>query len=629
MKYLQFALDLLDKGVVCVPFNADSKCLVKWQEYQTRIPSVEETTKMFSNSGVRFVALICRDGIEAVDIDSKHQEEGQDIFAEYVEHLKFHSDGERILKSLLVESTKSNGYHFIYRCSKVENNKKLAYNSSREVVLETRGNGGLLFIAPSEGYKVKRGDFLNIPEITEADRDLLMNVAKSFDRDPKKKNKQDVPEIEIIRKEYRSSSLGKSGLTSWDDYDSKDDVLGLLYNAGWVELASQSNRQWLYFNRPGAKNQSKIDGAWNRHSRYFYNFSGSDINFDGDAGYSPTSIFAILNYDGDYSSACKELYRLDYGDRVESPSVEQDFKLKAKDVQEKTNTYEFLKSTKFSRKDEVVESVACLTVEVNGKVFKVASFGMLGAVVGMKKAGKSLVTSAIAASGICGERKLNFKLDRMNRSMEFHDTEQSKEFYQQTQNRIFDIANAPDDVNYYDAYHSRRLDPDERLANIRTFIYENKTLGVLFIDGIVDLMMDYNDLTKSKAVINELMKWADELDILIITILHLTKTAGTMRGHLGTELENKCDFSIQIAMEEGEFTVTSRDSRYRPFPSFSFVRHERDGMPVLDGHRIDEQMGELNAEDLAMVANPQESYRTAENLNTIPASARGNGDIPF
>lgn len=622
MKYQKLALELLSKGVVCVPFTEKSRCLVPWQRFQTEMPTVEETTKMFAHENVRYLALICRDGIEAIDVDCKNQEEGQDIWKEYVDHLKFYKGGEETLKKVLVEKTKSNGYHLIYKCSVVEGNQKLANTSDKKVVLETRGTGGLLFIAPSEGYKLLRHSFLDIPVITEDERELLLNVARSCDRTPKK---EDVKEIEIIRKE-QNTNFGSDSLKSWDDYDSKNHVLALIRSNGWTELTRESNSTWIYFNRPGAKNKGKIDASWNRHSKFFYNFSGSDYNFDGDKGYSPTSIFAILNHGGNYAEACKELYRLGYGDRIESEEIEEDLSLTATYVEENTNTYDFLKSTSFDIHEDVVESEACLTVEVENRIYKVASFGMLGAIVGPKKSGKSLITSAVAASGISGERKLNFLLDRMGRSMEFHDTEQSKEFFQITQKRIFKIAGITENLNYYNAYHSRRLSPDERFVNIKRFVYENKELGILFIDGIVDLMVDYNDMIKSKNVINELMKWADELNILIITVLHLTKTTGTMRGHLGTELENKCDFSIQVEENEGTFRVSSRDSRYRPFKSFEFDRHEDDGMPVFEGKRIDDRDGDLTIEDLELVAE----QKAVVNYDTIPDGIRGNDeDVPF
>ena len=63
-----------------------------------------------------------------------------------------------------------------------------------------------------------------------------------------------------------------------------------------------------------------------------------------------------------------------------------------------------------------------------------------------------------------------------------------------------------------------------------------------------------------------------------------------MRGHLGTELQNKCDFTIQVKndKESGDFTVSSRESRFKPFPSFVFQRGDyKGGMPMIEGKYAD------------------------------------------
>ena len=56
-----------------------------------------------------------------------------------------------------------------------------------------------------------------------------------------------------------------------------------------------------------------------------------------------------------------------------------------------------------------------------------------------------------------------------------------------------------------------------------------------------------------------------------------------MRGHLGTELENKCDFALEVNRDEetGIYTVGSRLSRFLSFPAFDFERDE-EGLPLTD-----------------------------------------------
>ena len=231
MKFVEIVKEYWNAGLTVVPFNQEKKCLVSWKKYQTERPTLEETIRMFSGSNVEYIALICKDNIEAIDIDAKNNMEGQDIAKEYANHLKFFRGGKELLKKLLIEKTKNNGYHFVYKCLKVGGNDKLAYNAKNEVLIETRGKGGLLFIAPSNGYVVHKGEFKDIPTITIEERELLMNVARSLNfRGIKRDETNEEVQTKAILRE--NNNIGNV-VWSWQDYNSKDDCLQLLENEGW------------------------------------------------------------------------------------------------------------------------------------------------------------------------------------------------------------------------------------------------------------------------------------------------------------------------------------------------------------------------------------------------------------
>ena len=78
------------------------------------------------------------------------------------------------------------------------------------------------------------------------------------------------------------------------------------------------------------------------------------------------------------------------------------------------------------------------------------------------------------------------------------------------------------------------------------------------------------------------MRICETTGAMVLTVLHLTKMSNEMRGHLGTELGNKCDFSIAVEKDNMDlkFTVKSMDSRFTPFPAFIFEREEATGKLV-------------------------------------------------
>ena len=74
--------------------------------------------------------------------------------------------------------------------------------------------------------------------------------------------------------------------------------------------------------------------------------------------------------------------------------------------------------------------------------------------------------------------------------------------------------------------------------------------GLVVIDGIADLVSDVNNLDESSMVIQKLMKWTEELDCHIITVIHSNYGSEKPTGHLGSYLEKKAETQIQLEINE-------------------------------------------------------------------------------
>jgi archaellum biogenesis ATPase FlaH len=246
-----------------------------------------------------------------------------------------------------------------------------------------------------------------------------------------------------------------------------------------------------------------------------------------------------------------------------------------------------VKSTRFDVTAPIIEEAATLTVSPpdSGNVYKVGGQSMIGAIVGEQKSGKSFVCQNIVASALMGgyqSAHFSQKIGKDDRVLYF-DTEQSEYFYKRSQARIYEIAGISQNDPRYEAYHLRRLPVDQRIKAVDYFIKNGPAPAFIVIDGIVDLCRDFNNEKDSAETMQRLLEWTDETGALLITVLHLTKGNGFMRGHLGTALQNKCDFSIEVAQDKdwpGAFSVKSRDSRFSPFPKFSFLRDPKTGLAI-------------------------------------------------
>lgn len=124
----------------------------------------------------------------------------------------------------------------------------------------------------------------------------------------------------------------------------------------------------------------------------------------------------------------------------------------------------------------------------------------------------------------------------------------------------------------------REYSARERLDKTKVAIERYKP-DFVFIDGIRDLCRDFNDITESANLIGELMRLCSRNNCAILCVLHENKADGNMRGHLGTELLNKCSETYQVTKDkDGTITVEQTECRNAPVGKWSFFIDE-DGVP--------------------------------------------------
>jgi hypothetical protein len=272
----------------------------------------EQTKRDYDYTNAKAIGLVCGSisgNVEAIDLDLKYDITGN-LFKDYKNAIN--SIDKTLLSKLVVQKTVSNGYHFIYRCEFIEGNKKLAqrYATIEEsnkgekvkVLLETRGEKGYIAVAPTYGYELVHGTFDNIQTITVEQRNILINVAYSFNE----VIKEYVPNQRVEKKQIK-------GLTPLEDYNNRGDVVGLLVEHGWKEVGRKGRK--ILMQRPG---DTKADhsGNYDEEKNWFSVFSTS-TEFESQKAYQPYAVFAVLECKGDFKELPKKLYDLGFGDRFE------------------------------------------------------------------------------------------------------------------------------------------------------------------------------------------------------------------------------------------------------------------------------------------------------------------------
>ena len=611
---IEQALKYHSLGFRVIPTGSDKRPLCKWKQYRERQTS-DDVKQIFSIEGAKGMAVLTGiDGLECIDIDTKYDVKGR-LFSRYISYIeKFESVN---VSDLVIQATPSGGWHFFYRCEYNDGNRKLARrpathqellaaNTEQDrkekelqkdnpsaklkrftnleqlpsVLIETRGVGGYVLIDPSPGYQIQEGKRLSdIPNLSIEQRAVLINSAVAMNElitesELSHIDREVNQQIKKTKEKYKNPDM----VTCWDAYNESNDFLGCLRGFGWQEIPSMETNDRIYFTRPGK--QFGLSADFHKDKKLFKCWSTSTI-FEDQKAYTPFSVFALLEHNGNSKEAARELYRLGFGDRFVKDNGEVVDIAKPK---EKNKIY------KFDLGNPPLMAPHSLSVVLDGVEYPIAGEGNIVCFVGKEKAGKTTIIACPIASALDeASEKLGFKLDLKGKDILFIDTEQPVNNFYKTQKFIHSLARKTQNVGSYSAYSLREYSVQERIAWIDTYLKGKENIGLIIIDGCVDLCTDFNSVEASTETVQQLMTWTEQTGAMLFTALHLTKEMGYMKGHLGSILSAKCDSTIGIDrnLENQVGTVRCRLSRgFEPFPPFEF-RNTKDRVPIFANSGFD------------------------------------------
>lgn len=169
--------------------------------------------------------------------------------------------------------------------------------------------------------------------------------------------------------------------------------------------------------------------------------------------------------------------------------------------------------------------------------------GELVAVTGKAKSGKTFISSILMAASLSGEAVGVRRSGEERYKVVWIDTEQSEESTQDILlGRIYPLAgNCPEIDDYIEVFNLRADNWQERLPLVETAVTAIRPDMVIF-DGVRDVVNDINDGKQAQEVVERLMRLAGLTMSCIVCVLHQNKAIedNTLRGALGTELQNKC-----------------------------------------------------------------------------------------
>ncbi len=238
----------------------------------------------------------------------------------------------------------------------------------------------------------------------------------------------------------------------------------------------------------------------------------------------------------------------------------------------------------------------------------ISTLGNFSASVGKAKAKKTFNVSAYVAAALSNNVVLKYRanLPEGKRRVLYVDTEQSRYHCHHVLERILDLSGLPTDMDSknLDFICLREYTPEVRMQLIEFALQSNREYGLVIIDGLRDLLLDINNAAESVGVVNKLMEWSSKYNLHIHGVLHLNKGDNNVRGHIGTEMNNKAEAVLLVNKSSADPNVSEvrplhiREKEFRPF---AFTVNEQ-GLPVLANNSIgeDKQKGRFTFQSLTL-----------------------------
>ncbi len=304
-------------GISFVPILPDGskRPSCPWKEFQRRLPTADELAKLFTNDlgiGIAAIAGQVSGNLEMLDFDDP------DTFHRWRDVIA--ATNPFLLSRLVIIQTPGPGYQVWYRSDlPVGGNRILARrpipSAERtprlQTLIETRGEGGYA-VAPgspaavhraNRPYVAQQGDPASPPVLSPADRDTLLDCARALNEYVEPEQWQQPPP---------PPGRGAAGTRPGDDYNARGDVLALLLKHGWT--VERHSGDVLYLCRPGKTEPGPSATLGRIGPGGLYVFSTNAAPFAAPRGYTPFTVYALLEHGGDIAAAARALGAQGYGE---------------------------------------------------------------------------------------------------------------------------------------------------------------------------------------------------------------------------------------------------------------------------------------------------------------------------
>ena len=197
---------------------------------------------------------------------------------------------------------------------------------------------------------------------------------------------------------------------------------------------------------------------------------------------------------------------------------------------------------------------------------------------GLPKAGKSTFICAMISSVFNTYDIFSMKLHTPHNRTKICliDTESSDYDFYRTINKIKGFADINDLPGNFDAFQVREDSSNAIKQMIERYLELNRDCAILIVDGLLDLLVNYNDEKESSLLTKWLKKITKHYNILLISVLHQSKSNLATTGHIGSASDRFAQSTLDITKDKDKntYVLSSRfmrsDSDFEPITLMNF-----------------------------------------------------------
>lgn len=205
-------------------------------------------------------------------------------------------------------------------------------------------------------------------------------------------------------------------------------------------------------------------------------------------------------------------------------------------------------------------------IEVGGKPF--ARRKSISVIKALLNSGKGHFALSLCCAGYAGADALGAKADRPYKVM-YVDTEMGRELTAMMGNMIERRLGRSYTSKEFILASVKQAHTVDRLSVISSLVQLHSP-DIVVIDGVRDLVLNFNDVTESHILLEQLEHLADTHNCAVIVTIHtnIGQESQKARGHIGSEIEQKAFAVIQLTRskeDRDEILVTQSKSRISGF----------------------------------------------------------------